>query len=319
MDTGNERGEAEGSTARRSGRRRLTVLVSIAAIVIVAGGAATAGVALTRSHGASVASLIRALPPSATASASQLGGATPTAPDSSPPPTTRTTPSSHAPSSRHATPSGHATASSSPARTTSPVSPSSPSSTSTAATYLNIDSPGPRAVTEGDAFTCSISVSGGKAPYRWSPTGLPPGLVASPRGNALEISGVPTASGSFVVTASVTDSSSPAISENPEIPIYVGTRPMIVTVNAPSTAVFGQPYSGTVTVTGGDDSRYTWRTASVLPGLVLTPHGATLTISGAPNLYGSGPLVRGTVTDGESPAQTLTWVVDISIEAPPSS
>ena len=34
---------------------------------------------------------------------------------------------------------------------------------------------------------------------------------------------------------------------------------------------------------------------------------------------GSGPLVQGTVSDGESPAQTLTWVVDITIKAPPQS
>ena len=125
---------------------------------------------------------------------------------------------------------------------------------------------------------------------------------------------MPTAAGSFIVTLTVTGSSSPAISENPEIPIYVGTPPMTVTVNAPSTAVFGQPYSGTVTVTGGDGT-YTWRTTSVLPGLVLTPNGATLTIRGAPARTARGRSCRGP----SATAQTLTWVVDITIKAPPQS
>ena len=183
---------------------------------------------------------------------------------------------------------------------------------------MTVDGSGPKTVTEGDTFTCTVTVSGGKAPYHWSAAGLPPGLVARPSGSALVISGVPTASGDFLVTVTVTDSSSPAITENPEIPIWVATPPMTVTVNAPSTAFYGQPYSGTVTATGGDGT-YTWRTTSVETGLTLTPNGATLTISGAPNVFGTGTFAQGTVSDRESPAQTLNWVLVITVKPPPSA
>ena len=213
------------------------------------------------------------------ASVNPPGGGTATAPDSSPRSAPTTTPSSHS------TPS-------SPARTTSPTSPSSPPSSTPPASYLTVDGSGPKTVTEGDTFTCTVTVSGGKAPYHWSAAGLPPGLVARPSGSALVISGVPTASGDFLVTVTVTDSSSPAITENPEIPIWVATPPMTVTVNAPSTAFYGQPYSGTVTATGGDGT-YTWRTTSVETGLILTPNGATLTISGAPDVLARGRLRKG--------------------------
>jgi hypothetical protein len=49
--------------APRRKRRRLTVLVSAAAAVVLAAGAATAALAVTRSHGSSLASLNRALSP----------------------------------------------------------------------------------------------------------------------------------------------------------------------------------------------------------------------------------------------------------------
>jgi TPP-dependent 2-oxoacid decarboxylase len=37
----------------------------------------------------------------------------------------------------------------------------------------------------------------------------------------------------------------------------------------------------------------------------------------APDLYGTGPLATGTVSDGESPAQTLNWVLVLNVKAPP--
>lgn len=167
----------------------------------------------------------------------------------------------------------------------------------------------------GDAFSCTVTVSGGRAPYTWSVTGLPAGLTARPSGSALTISGVPTGGGNFVPTITVTDSSSPAITTTPEMPLYVAYQPMGVTVNAPSTAYLGEPYSGTVTVVGGE-SPYKWSTASGMQGLTLTAHGSTLTISGSP--AGPGSLMSGTVTDSESPSQTWNWSYELTIYPPPS-
>lgn len=129
---------------------------------------------------------------------------------------------------------------------------------------------------------------------------------------------MPTAAGTFTVTLSATDSSSPARSATTRVSIIIGPPYLTLTVNAPSTAVFGQPYSATVTAAGGEGT-YNWNTPTVLPGLTVTPDVATLTISGAPAVYGTGPLVQGTVSDGESPPQSLNWVVDITIKPPPPS
>jgi hypothetical protein len=76
-------------------------------------------------------------------------------------------------------------------------------------------------------------------------------------------------------------------------------------VPLPPPAFYGQPYSGTVTATAtGGDGTYAWHTTSVETGLILTPNGATLTISGAPDVFGTGTFASGTVSDGESPAKT---------------
>ena len=54
--------------------------------------------------------------------------------------------------------------------------------------------------------TTNLALNGGIAPYAWSITGLPTGLNGSSSG---QISGTPTVGGTFTVTASVTDSTSP--------------------------------------------------------------------------------------------------------------
>ena len=229
------------------------------------------------------------------------GSGTPTAPESSPAAPATTPPGASSPSSPASRPS-------------SPPA-SAPSASSAP---LTIDDLLVHGGQEDEAYNGSVTVSGGDAPYRWSAAGLPPGLAATPSGSALKVSGAPTTPGTFTATVSVTDKSSPARSATMVVTIIIGPPVLTFIVSAPSTAVFGQPYSGTITATGGDGT-YNWSTTTVLPGLILTPNGATLTISGAPALDGTGPLVTGTISDGESPPQTLNWVVDITIKAPPPS
>jgi len=91
---------------------------------------------------------------------------------------------------------------------------------------------------------------------------------------------------------------------------------MSVTVSAAATASLDEPYSGTVTVTGGDGN-YTWSAVTDLPsGLTATANGATLTISGTPNVLGQST-ASGEVSDGESPAQTAFWGLFITVSQPP--
>jgi hypothetical protein len=60
------------------------------------------------------------------------------------------------------------------------------------------------------AYSAAISASGGNGTFRWSVTGLPPGLTALPSGATVTISGDPTAAGTSQVTVTVTDTENPA-------------------------------------------------------------------------------------------------------------
>jgi hypothetical protein len=60
----------------------------------------------------------------------------------------------------------------------------------------------------GVAYSASITATGGTTPYKFTMTGLPAGLTQSSSGSN-QITGTPTASGTFTVTVTVTDSSNP--------------------------------------------------------------------------------------------------------------
>ncbi|CRK56037.1 Alkaline serine exoprotease A precursor [Alloactinosynnema sp. L-07] len=73
---------------------------------------------------------------------------------------------------------------------------------------VSVTNPGNQTSTVGTAISpLQLSASGGSAPYTWSATGLPTGLSISASG---AVSGTPSASGVYNVTATATDSSSPA-------------------------------------------------------------------------------------------------------------
>jgi serine/threonine-protein kinase len=167
----------------------------------------------------------------------------------------------------------------------------------------------------GTAYSGYITVSGGTGPYTWGAVaGLPPGLTATANGDRLTVSGTPAEVGTFNPTLSVKDSSSPPLTSTNSFTVYVLFPSLTVTVNAAKTATAGQPYSGTVTVTGGDGN-YTWSAVAGLPpGLTATANGATLAISGSPALQ-SLWTISGQVSDGEG--QTLEWVLNLTLSWPP--
>jgi large repetitive protein len=76
--------------------------------------------------------------------------------------------------------------------------------------------------TNGTAYKTFLGASGGKAPYTWSiVTGtLPPGIVLTADGN---LYGTPTTLGTFNVVYKVTDSGSPAQSDQKPLQINVST------------------------------------------------------------------------------------------------
>jgi hypothetical protein len=119
----------------------------------------------------------------------------------------------------------------------------------------------------GTAYSQSLGATGGRQPYRWTISGLPAGLTGNSDGS---ITGTPTASGSFSVSASVADSSQPAQTASASIPLTIGmpqvsnltiggisaTPPPAQQMNV--TVTLGQPYpspiSGTITLTFAPDA-----------------------------------------------------------------
>jgi zinc metalloprotease ZmpA len=74
---------------------------------------------------------------------------------------------------------------------------------------LTVGNPGNKTGTVGTAITAfTITASGGTSPYGFSATGLPPGV--SINATSGQVSGTPTAGGTYSTTVNVTDSSSPA-------------------------------------------------------------------------------------------------------------
>ncbi len=81
--------------------------------------------------------------------------------------------------------------------------------TLTVASALTVTTSSLPASVVGDAYSATLTAAGGTAPYTWTETGaLPAGLTFTTGG---VLSGTPTASGSFSITFTVTDSSAPAL------------------------------------------------------------------------------------------------------------
>ena len=143
--------------------------------------------------------------------------------------------------------------------------------------------------TRGQAYTASLTASGGTSPYTFAVTGgaLPPGLSIASGGQTGTISGTPTASGSFSFTVTVTDSSSPAASTTANYTIAIAAPALAMTPAAGALpgATTGAAYSQTVTTSGGTAPYNYAVTSGALPaGLTLSAGGI---LSGTPTMGGN--------------------------------
>lgn len=148
----------------------------------------------------------------------------------------------------------------------------------------------PPAATAGVAypgFTFTVA-SGGTAPFTLSESGaLPPGLSLSTGG---ALSGTPTHVGSFPITVSVKDSSSPQQTASQAFTIVVnssGNLAISSTPPAPAVTVGNVYPSLTFMATGGVAPLIWSETGALPPGLVLSNGGA---LSGTPTSAGSFPI-----------------------------
>lgn len=133
-------------------------------------------------------------------------------------------------------------------------------------------------------FLLVFDVSGGTAPYHYTATGIPAGMVMSDNG---VLSGIPTTGGVYTVTVTVTDSSSPAVTAAKVFSFLVA---QIATTTLPAGNV-AVAYSQTLLSTPAGMGTWTVVSGTLPPGLALD--GATGNIAGTPTIGGTYDFVVG--------------------------
>lgn len=142
-------------------------------------------------------------------------------------------------------------------------------------------------------YTQSLTATGGVPPYSWSTsTKLPAGLTLSDSG---VLSGTPTQATADPMSLAITVTDDWDTSSTVELTFRVNPQPLEITTNSLPNAMVDQPYSQTLTATGGI-APYEWSTTSTLPdGLSLASDG---TLTGTPTTATSAAVsVEVTVAD----------------------
>jgi hypothetical protein len=178
---------------------------------------------------------------------------------------------------------------------------------------LTVTSDAPASAQVGAGYSGTVTVSGGSGGYTWDVTGLPPGLSATPGGPALTVTGSPQTAGTFTAEVTVYDTARPHDAGTARLTLTVADPPPQISGGL-GTATVGEPYSASLSVTGGNGG-VRWGGVSGLPrGMTATPRGDTLVIAGTPAVSGDYP-VTVSVSDTESPAQTGTGRLLLVVDA----
>ena len=170
----------------------------------------------------------------------------------------------------------------------------------------------------GIAYTGTLTVTGGVAPYTWNVTGVPnPPFTLSFSGNTATIAGTPLAAATISGSATVTDSNGTVSAAFPFS--FTITSTLAITPTELSLMV-GTPVNQTLTVTPATAGPYTWTVADALPPgspALMLSNGTTtspttiqtttnsVTIIGTPNTAGSFPFTV-FVTDSVTPTANTT-------------
>ncbi len=162
-------------------------------------------------------------------------------------------------------------------------------------------------------YAAPIAATGGSGTgYTWSVTAgsLPPGLTLATSGTpATQLSGAPTAGGSFTFTVRVVDSA--GSSDTQSFTLAVSSLEILPAVKVDGTV--GAAFSQTLTGAGGSAAGYSWAVTegALPPGLSLGATGTPATsITGTPTTAGAY-LFTVTLTDSAGATAFRRYAVDV--------
>src|SRR2546426_1146918 len=195
-------------------------------------------------------------------------------------------------------------------------------STATAALSIKIN-PAPVSITTTSLpngvvnapYSATLQAAGGAPPITWSWTAqtgstLPPGLVLAPTGG---ISGTPTSAGTFNVSVTATDSSTPALTASKNFSITIIPQLAITTSSPLPNGITNTAYTGvTLAFTGGSGAVvWTLSGGTTLPAN-LTLNASTGAITGIPTTAGTFNFTV-QAADSGTPQQPATVAFTLAI------
>jgi hypothetical protein len=156
----------------------------------------------------------------------------------------------------------------------------------TVSTVMNFPTPTLPSATVNQAYTTTLTATGGTAPYTWSYTGLPSWLAATPSTTlSSTLAGTPPTAGPFSFTVKLADSSVLPQTQSWSLSstVYAG---LTITINSLPYGFQGTLYSQQLGAAGGSGN-YSWSiTAGSLPtGFLPLPTSGL--ISGTPTATGA--------------------------------
>ena len=162
------------------------------------------------------------------------------------------------------------------------------------------------------AYSSLLAGAGGTLAYTWSASGLPAGLTITSGGL---ISGIPTTTGTFSVSVTLTDASGAQANAALAVTIrqQIGIAP--ATASLPAWTV-NRTYPPTaITATGGSGT-YSWGATGLPAGLSI--NGSNGVISGTPTATVANATVTVTASDTAVPPQSKSRVYTLTINPPPT-
>jgi Tol biopolymer transport system component len=168
--------------------------------------------------------------------------------------------------------------------------------------------------TVGTAYGAAIRTLDGSPPFVWTVDSgqLPPGLALGTDGvPTTEISGVPTAQGSYTFAVRVTD----VAGATQVVPYAIDVAPatLAIETRALAFATQNEPYGKAITARGSAGP-LTWTVTSgaLPPGMTLTSGAALATLDGAPTQTG----VYFFTVQADDGVSTASWPFRLEVKAP---